>query len=161
MVINTGFDHFVNVIDVLPICDLHHLPLRREEGMMGIIFITIEYFWRESNFCSAIPVSHHPAGFLHPGNPFLSSLCCYIPLIMRQARLVAAKTTGEDVQTDFTANTAGGGTAIGSGVSSTSAASTAIVNSLRLKKTQIWARLTGFPHWPGTQTYSSIMFTSL
>ena len=78
---------------------------------------------------------------------------------MRQSRLVAAKTTGEEIPTDFAANAAVGGTtspgssmAAGSGVSSTSTAATDGVNALRLKKTQIWARLTGFPHWPGTQT---------
>lgn len=74
---------------------------------------------------------------------------------MRQARLVAAKTTGEDVQTDFTASTAVGAShhessaAIGIGVCSTAA-----VNALRIKKTQVWARLAGFPHWPGTQFYT-------
>ena len=76
---------------------------------------------------------------------------------MRQARLVAAKTTGEEFPTEFAANAAVGGTtslgsslAGGSGGSSTSTAATDAVNALRLKKTQIWARLTGFPHWPGT-----------
>ena len=75
---------------------------------------------------------------------------------MRQTRLVAAKTTGEDVPIDFAAS---GGTSLGSsggaagsGVNVTTTASTAAVNALRLKKTQIWARLTGFPHWPGTST---------
>ena len=69
---------------------------------------------------------------------------------MREVRLVAAKTTGEDIKTDLAANATGGGTSTGGGASSSSAATTTAVNSLRLKKTQIWARLSGFPHWPGT-----------
>ena len=69
---------------------------------------------------------------------------------MRQVRLVAAKSTGEGVQT---ANTAGGDTTTALGPSlAIGSATNATVNSLRLKKTQIWARLIGFPHWPGTQT---------
>ena len=73
---------------------------------------------------------------------------------MRETRLVAAKTTDEDVPTDFTANAASAGTSIvsaGNDGSTTTTTTTAAVNALRLKKTQIWARLTGFPHWPGTQ----------
>ena len=72
---------------------------------------------------------------------------------MRQTRLVAAKTTGEDVPIDFAASggtSLGSSGAAGSGGNVTTTASTAAMNALRLKKTQIWARLTGFPHWPGT-----------
>jgi hypothetical protein len=79
---------------------------------------------------------------------------------MRQTRLVAAKTTGEDVPIDFTASggtttSLGSSAAAGSGVIVTSMSSTDAVNALRLKKTQIWARLTGFPHWPGTNPTSN------